>query len=128
MHMSLQIFLYLLGLVTTVLAIFYTKEAQAAETATLLQAAEAGAGEDPTGPDSTDETLGYIVILAPFLATIVSTIRIRMRPREKWATCLMAANQLVVGLTAVGWANPYDVQESSQQGRRRADRDTSQAT
>lgn len=94
--MSLQIFLYLLGLVTTVLAIFYTKEAQAAETATLLQAAEAGAGEDPTGPDSTDETpLGYIVILAPFLATIVSTIRIRMRPREKWATCLMAANQIV---------------------------------
>lgn len=38
---------------------------------------------------------GMAVVLLPILATMLGVIRSRMRPREKWASCLMAAHQIV---------------------------------
>ena len=33
--------------------------------------------------------------LLPIIAALIGTIRTKIRPREKWSTCLMAANQIV---------------------------------
>lgn len=36
----------------------------------------------------------FTMILLPMVATLIGTIRSKLRPREKWAACLMAANQI----------------------------------
>jgi len=41
------------------------------------------------------ELLGLIMVLLPIIATFLGTIKSKVRPREKWSTCLMAANQIV---------------------------------
>jgi hypothetical protein len=117
---NIQIFLYMLGIVTTALAVFYSQEAQARDQQAalsalptvdnILAAEQTAGGLAATGPDLTqaaeagsgppvdlsqETPLGYIMILAPILATFVGTIRTKMRPREKWSTCLMASNQIV---------------------------------
>jgi hypothetical protein len=38
---------------------------------------------------------GLSVVMLPVLSAGVGTLRTRMRPREKWASCLMAAHQVV---------------------------------
>ena len=135
---NIQVFLYLLGIVTTVLAVFYSQENQARETLAALaalptvenlvaaeatdggigatgpdltQAAEAASGEPP---DLSQETpLGYIMILAPILATLVGTVRTKMRPREKWASCLMASYQIVDQIYRYRLrAYPYDTSKN----------------
>ena len=44
---------------------------------------------------STQSPIEITMIMLPILATLVGTIRTNLRPREKWATCLMASNQIV---------------------------------
>ena len=39
--------------------------------------------------------LELIMILLPIVATFVTTLRAKVRPREKWGTCLMASHQVV---------------------------------
>ena len=38
---------------------------------------------------------GLSVVMLPVLSALFGTLRTRMRPREKWASCLMAAHQVV---------------------------------
>ena len=110
---QIQIFLYLLGILTTVLAVFYAQEKAAAEEAAALAALEGGErmlseiplevgsglfaefGSGATIDPNTQSPLEMTMIMLPILATLVGTIRTNLRPREKWATCLMASNQIV---------------------------------
>jgi len=39
--------------------------------------------------------LALTMILLPIVATLLGTVRSKVRPREKWGTCLMSANQIV---------------------------------
>ena len=117
---NIQVFLYMLGILSTALAVFYSQENQSRDQAAalaalptvdnILAAEQTNGGLAATGPDLTqaaeagsgpaidltqETPLGYIMILAPIVATLVGTVRTKMRPREKWATCLMASNQIV---------------------------------
>jgi len=47
------------------------------------------------GVSSVTDLLALVMVLLPILATFLGTIRSKVRPREKWSTCLMAANQIV---------------------------------
>lgn len=54
--------------------------------------------EGETGASAPDGELVYgysfTMILMPIAASLLGTIRSKLRPREKWASCLMAANQI----------------------------------
>lgn len=112
---NFQVFLYFLGIITTTLAVFYTQEAQARDQQAALAALPTVADAGPNPPVNLSQTtpLGYIMILAPILATFVGTIRAKMRPREKWATCLMASNQIVDQIYRYRLrTDPYDTSKS----------------
>ena len=54
--------------------------------------------------------LGYSLIVLPIFTALVNTVRSRQRPREKWATCKMAAMQIVCQIYEFRLrVNAYDV-------------------
>ena len=69
--------------------------AAAAAQADLASGEELNASAIDAGPLPDYTLLGYSVLLLPITAALISTIRARQRPREKWATCLMAASQII---------------------------------
>ena len=98
----IQLTLYLLSVLTTLLAVVYSLQAAAKERDEALAAAESGArmlseaasGEEAP-PADTSSPIGLIMVLLPILSTLLGTVRSKTRPREKWATCLMAGYQIV---------------------------------
>ena len=56
---------------------------------------EAGSGGDsPAGVGGLGDFYGLILVLFPIMASLIGMIRGKIRPREKWSTCLMAAHQV----------------------------------
>ena len=105
---ALQYILLTVSVVTTLLAILYGFEAAAkAKAAALVESGDARRlSEDLTGtldlasgdlpePLSDSSALGLVMVLLPIFASLLGTIRSKVRPREKWGTCLMAAYQIV---------------------------------
>ena len=66
----LQALLYLLGVTTTICAVLFTE-------------------------NRTDRQLQRLMIILPIAVALLSTLRSRLRSREKFATCHMAAHQVV---------------------------------
>jgi hypothetical protein len=56
---------------------------------------DAGSGSGAAAGVDTSDPVGLSVILLPLALSFVGTIRTKQRPREKWATCLMSAHQIV---------------------------------
>ena len=100
-----QLSLYALAVITTVLAQLYSMENAAADIAALTPAPaieedSSGSGEDADpsaqgGPLPNLTELGYTMLMLPIGMALINTARSRLRPREKWATCRMAAMQIV---------------------------------
>jgi len=99
---NLQMAMYALAVVTTTVSVTYSMENAA------LALAAAGGGneseaevparmlsEESSSPLPDLSAQGYSILMLPLLAALVSTVRARLRPREKWGTCLMAASQIV---------------------------------
>ena len=49
----------------------------------------------PPVDTSLKDTLSLVMILLPILAAFLGSVKSKVRPREKWSTCLMAAHQIV---------------------------------
>jgi len=121
---SLQLLLYFLGVVTTVVAVLYGMEvaeqekqdALSAQARRLSEVILSGAWDEGEGVPGEGEVgveaggaeegeadaevnlgtpLGLAVMMLPIAATAIGTIKTKLRPREKWAMCLMSAHQIV---------------------------------
>lgn len=113
---SLQMLLYFLGVFTTVLAVLAStgkgdeiladlglpnslpaaKGAGAPAPAGNATAAPAAAAPAASTDPFADWTiLSTCILFLPLITGLVATLRGRLRPREKWATCLMASQQVV---------------------------------
>jgi hypothetical protein len=69
-----------------------------------------GAAAASTDPFADWTILSVSVLFLPIVTSLVATIRGRLRPREKWATCLMACNQIVDQIYRYRLrTDPYDV-------------------
>ena len=66
----MQMLVYALGITTTILAIVYTENRDS-------------------------EALGTAMVIMPVATGLLSTLRSRLRYREKWSACMMAAHQVV---------------------------------
>jgi len=104
----LQLLLYFLAVATTVLSVLFTMEKNGnfpylkdLTVGDVLAAADAaGANATAAAPAATNiftdmTILSGTMLLLPIGTALVATMRSRLRPREKWATCLMAAMQIV---------------------------------
>uniref|UniRef100_A0A7S2N1C4 Uncharacterized protein n=1 Tax=Haptolina brevifila TaxID=156173 RepID=A0A7S2N1C4_9EUKA len=112
---GIQILLYGVGVLTTILAVMFSLEAAAADKAAALEAqaaaaadrmlseagnASSGDGEDAGGGGLDGLIAGMtplelVMVMLPIISTLLGTVRSKVRPREKWSTCLMAAYQIV---------------------------------
>ena len=93
---GIQMFLYALAMVTTLLAVLYAQETAANEEAAALAAAAPDADGTAVSTTTAAATaLGLTMVFLPIAATAVGTVRSKLRPREKWGSCLMAAHQIV---------------------------------
>ena len=108
----MQLLLYALAVITTFMSVLLALENAAVGPFAPggIFAPEPGSG-DPTAArmlsDAGDDgdggggalpemtVIGYSVLMLPITSAFVTTVRSRMRPREKWATCLMAGTQIV---------------------------------
>ena len=92
---QLQLLLYALAVVTTTISVTYSMENAAADLAAIAAAPARLLSEDDSSPLPDLTPQGYSILMLPILTALIATVRSRLRPREKWATCLMAALQIV---------------------------------
>jgi len=107
---SLQWLMAVIALATTFVAVYATVTGNPAAAAAQALATDAmsgvlgdsssgsgdaGSGSGAAGAVDPTDPVGLSVILLPLSLSFVGTIRTKQRPREKWATCLMSAHQIV---------------------------------
>jgi hypothetical protein len=112
---AIQLFTYCNAILTTVLAVLYALETASSDLAAALAALTPvldtiqngelssgaldgvveGAVTEEVNPLKGLTALEMTMVLLPIISALLNAIRSKMRPREKWATCYMAAFQIV---------------------------------